>query len=128
MLDKMMTTKFPLGVVLMELAHQMRRRRAVLRACWIPRLQNEEADRLTNWNFMDFEPNNRIPVELEKLDFAILNEFLEEGEKFIEEVDERRKASAALREAGAWDGTERRRKKLGGRGSGKRLRDTDPWH
>ena len=41
LLDKMMTTKFPLGVVLTELAHQMRRRRAFLIARWLPRLQNE---------------------------------------------------------------------------------------
>ena len=105
----------------------MRRRRAVLRARWLPRLQNEEADRLTNMNFMDFEPGNRIPVELEKLDFAILPEFLAEGERFIEDVDERRKASAVLREAGALDGTEGKRSRLGGSSSGKRLRDTDPW-
>ena len=32
LLDKMLTTKYPLGVILMELAHQMRRRRLVLRA------------------------------------------------------------------------------------------------
>ena len=83
---------------------------------------------MTNMNFMDFDPRSRIPVKLEKLDFALLPQLLAEGESFIDEIDERRKASAALREAGAWDGTERRRKKLGGRGSGKRLRDTDPWH
>ena len=34
LLDRMLTTKYSLGVVLMELAHQMRRRRLVLRANW----------------------------------------------------------------------------------------------
>ena len=38
LLDRMMTTKYPLVVVLMELAHQMRLRRLVLRARWLPRL------------------------------------------------------------------------------------------
>ena len=51
LLDRMMTTKYPLVVVLMELAHQMRRRRLVLRARWLPRLQNEEADALTKGEF-----------------------------------------------------------------------------
>ena len=48
LLDKLMTTKFPLGVVLMELACQLSLRRACLHARWIPRLENEEADALTN--------------------------------------------------------------------------------
>ena len=48
LLDRMLTTKYCLGVVLMELAHQMRVRRLVLRAKWLPRLENEEADALTN--------------------------------------------------------------------------------
>ena len=58
---------------------------------------------------MDFDLKKRIPVELEKFDFSILPQFMAEGEKFIEEVDERRKASAELRQAGALDGTERAR-------------------
>ena len=37
LLDRMLTTKYPLGVVLMELAHQMRLRRLILRAKWLPR-------------------------------------------------------------------------------------------
>ena len=54
LLDKMFTTRFPLGLILMELSHQMRRRGAVLRAQRIPRDQNEETDRLTNHLFQDF--------------------------------------------------------------------------
>ena len=43
LLDKLLTTKYPLGVVLMELSVQLGLRRAAMRANWIPRLQNEEA-------------------------------------------------------------------------------------
>ena len=42
LLDKMLTTKYPLGIVLMELAHQMRPRRVVLRAHWLPRPESED--------------------------------------------------------------------------------------
>ena len=42
LLDKLLTTKYPLGVVLMELAVQLGMRNAVLRANRLPRLQNEE--------------------------------------------------------------------------------------
>jgi hypothetical protein len=37
LLDRLLTTKYPLGVILMQLAHEMRRRRLLLRARWLPR-------------------------------------------------------------------------------------------
>ena len=125
LLDKMLTTKFPLGVLLMELSHQMRRRRAVLRAHWLPRLQNEEADQLTNENFMNFSPENRVPVELDKLDFAYLPRLLGEGEAYMEDLDRQREANKRAREAGNV-GVEKKRGKLGRGGAG-RLRDREPW-
>ena len=64
LLDRMLTTKYPLVVVLMELAHQMMRRRLVLRARWLPRLQNEEADALTNVDYRHFSADKRIPVDV----------------------------------------------------------------
>ena len=36
LLDKLLTTKYPLGVVLMEVAFQCRIRGATLRANWVP--------------------------------------------------------------------------------------------
>ena len=44
----------------MELAHQLADRKAVLRAQWLPRLQNEEADALTNCDFRHFDAAKRI--------------------------------------------------------------------
>ena len=69
LLDKLLTTKYPLGVILMELAAQGGLRGAVLRADGIPRLENEEADALTNWEFHHFNPALRAEVDLEKLNF-----------------------------------------------------------
>ena len=54
LLDRMLTTKYPLGVVLMELAHQTRICRTVLRAHWLSQLENEEANALTNFVFWHF--------------------------------------------------------------------------
>ena len=48
LLDRMMTTKYPLGVVLMELAAQTRLRGKILGGFWLPRLQSEEADALSD--------------------------------------------------------------------------------
>ena len=44
---RLLTTKFPLCILLMELAMQPQVRGADLRLHWLPRLQNKEADSLT---------------------------------------------------------------------------------
>ena len=121
LLDKLMTTKFPLGVVLMELACQLGLRRACLHARWIPRLQNEEADALTNGEFEHFDPNLRIPVDLDKLDFIVMNELFEEGENYVKELAELKEAEKEKKRKSAAEGSERRVKK------GPKLRETQPW-
>ena len=65
LLDRLITTKYPLGVVLMEVAHQCHRKGLSLRADWVPRLENQEADDLTNLEFKCFSPQNRLDVQLE---------------------------------------------------------------
>ena len=54
LLDKLLTTKYPLAVILMELSCQLGMRGASMRARWIPRLQNEEADALANGDYRHF--------------------------------------------------------------------------
>ena len=46
--SRLLTTKFPLACFLMELALQLQSREADLELFWLPRLQNVEADALTN--------------------------------------------------------------------------------
>ena len=82
-----MTTKYPLGVILMELSCQLGFRRACLHTRWIPRLQNEEADALTNGDFQHFGPKLRIPVSLDQLQFRVVNELFEEGETYVAELE-----------------------------------------
>ena len=60
LMDKLLTTKFPLGLILIELSYQLARRRMALRAEWVPRLQNEEADALTNGEYHAFDPDRRV--------------------------------------------------------------------
>ena len=90
MLDKLMTTKYPLAVVLMELACQLGRRRAALHARWIPRLQNEEADALTNEEFHHFDAKLRIPVNLGDLGFVVMDELLLDSLKAQERAEKDR--------------------------------------
>ena len=100
LLDRMLTTKYPLGVVLMELAHQMRVRRLALRAHWLPRLQNEEADALTNDDFRHFDPDRRIQVDIEKMSFGVLRGLFETGEAYISELEKAKAAAAKAKAAG----------------------------
>ena len=46
--DGGLTTTHPLGVVRRELTHQMRIRGLGLRAYWLPRMENEDADALSH--------------------------------------------------------------------------------
>ena len=124
LLDRLLTTKYPLGVVLMELAHQMRKRRLVLRANWVPRDQNQEADDLTHLEFRHFDERRRIPVSLEDLDFGVMTELFECGDQYIAELDEqRRKAKEqAAKEAEKGAGKKRKRQLRG-----QTLSQTQPW-
>ena len=120
LLERLLTTKYPLGVVLMELACQAGRKRASLRARWIPRLQNEEADALTNCEFHHFRKENRIEVDLGKLGFLVMDELFEVGESYMSELaelkeGEKRRAAAEGKTPG---------KK---RSKGEPLRERDPW-
>ena len=123
LMDKLLTTKYPLGVVLMELAAQLGRRAATLRADWIPRLQNEEADALTNWDFRHFDLKRRIDVDLGALKFNIMDDLFESGEAYLKELESlRSKSKAATAPTSADASGEKRRKK-----KGEALRDRDPW-
>ena len=121
LLDRMLTTKYPLGVVLMELAHQSRVRRMVLRAHWLPRLENEEADALTNFEFRHFDPKHRIEVKLEDLKFAVLDDLFREGEVYVAELEKVKAQQKVARAAGGQPN--KKRKGL----AGNTLRDRDRW-
>jgi hypothetical protein len=123
LLDKMLTTRYPLGVVLMELAHQMAKRRMVLRARWLPRLQNQEADDLTNEEFRHFNPANRIPVKLEDLGFDIMNSLFKAGDDYLAALEKQRE-SEKRKSAG---GFSKKESALASGGKAKSLKETEPW-
>jgi len=126
LLDRMMTTKYPLVVVLMELAHQMRRRRLVLRARWLPRLQNDEADALTNSDFRHFDPKLRIPVDVDQLGFKVLPMLFEAGEQYVRDLEAKRNAIKEKAEEDRKKGYARNEGKARKLGS-ESLRERDPW-
>ena len=104
----------------MELSCQLSLRRAAMRANWIPRLQNEEADALTNSDFRHFDAAKRVQVDLEELPFKILNDLFTEGEAYVAELEELKKREKRLEAPHAVAPNGRKRK-------AKALREKDPW-
>ena len=112
-----MSTKFPLTVLLMELAAQMRKRRTMLHLSWLQRDSNSEADALTNGEFGLFDKGLRMACDLGKLEWLVLPKLMQASEDLYKDIIARKKGlegSAGLT----------RMKKTA---AAKRLRWTDPW-
>ena len=76
---RLMTTKFPLSVYLMEIAAQMEKRGLDLELWWTPREQNTEADELSNLDFRHFRKDKRIEVNLEAIQTIVMKDLLGAG-------------------------------------------------
>ena len=79
-LVKMLSTKFPLTILLIELSEQLRKRGLELHLEWTPRNNNQEADDLTNENFSKFSEALRIQVEPPSIPWIVLPELMESGQ------------------------------------------------
>ena len=115
-LTKLMSSKFPLVVILAEVAAQLRSRSMVLNLGWTPRDQNEEADALTNGDFSQFDSANRVEVNVENVAWLVLPRMMQVATDIYDEV-QRRKAS---RELSLVQAPASKRAKSG-------LRARDPW-
>ena len=76
---KLMSSRYPLSVVAMELASQLESSLQWLDLVWTPREDNHEADALTNGDFSAFDPKLRIHATFEDLPFIVLGKLLEAG-------------------------------------------------
>jgi hypothetical protein len=99
LIDRLQTTKFPLCLVLMEVAWQLQARNIAACLKWVPRLQNEEADSLTNSDFTSFNPDLRVQMEVETMPFGILPRLLEVEVEFTTGLAEARDKKRAALEA-----------------------------
>ena len=71
---KLLSTKFPLTILIMELSEQLRTRNSALSLRWEPREQNQAADDLTNLDLSKFDEKHGIPLEPAKFNFLVLGE------------------------------------------------------
>jgi hypothetical protein len=120
LINKMMTTKFPLVAVLMEIAARLNKSGKTLNLTWTPRGQNAEADELSNFIFKSFDPAKRIDISLESIDFLVLHQALKQGEELyslVEEAKTKKRPAPCSGPSMAQAPT----------GRYKRLRERDPW-
>lgn len=90
LLDRFLTTKFPLSLILMELAKLLEEFGLDLDLAWIPREQNEEADDLSKGRYERFDMNNRVEVEMENIPFRILRRMLKAATELDAEIKEKK--------------------------------------
>jgi len=116
-LTRLMSTKYPLCLLVMELAVALEERGLALTAEWAPREWNSEADAITNSRFEGFAEANRVPFDMRSFPWRVLPGLLSDGRQFYQDAQIAR-AAARLRPAAA-----------GKRRGGKRqsLKGTDPW-
>ena len=113
-LSRLQSTRFPLVVVLMELACVMESRCIRLAVDWAPREWNQEADRLSNLDFTGFNPRHRIDTSEALSKWVVLDKVMLAGMKFYKERGENQRA-------------QRHQGRTGYRTKGKKLREYDPW-
>ena len=113
-LTKLMSPKFPLIVIMTELAAQLQAKEAELDLLWIPRNQNEEADGLTNGDFSQFDLKRRIVVDVAKLEFKILPKMIAAADDLYKEAKQNKESSKAAAPA-------KKYAKI------RPLRERDPW-
>ena len=111
--DRGMSTAYPLCCVVMELAAQLERRRLDLSLEWAPREKNAEADALADGRTEGFSPSRRVEINLRDPPWLVLSGLLRTGEAFYSAAKKRAQPSAPSET----------RKRL----AGDRLRDREPW-
>ncbi len=113
-LDRLMSTRFPLCAVVMELAAQLERKNARIALDWCPRELNAEADSLANGDTSLFSADRRITLDVATMDWLVLNDLMRHGE-----MHERAKRAMPPRPRAATRANKKPK--------WARLRVTDPW-
>ena len=74
-------------VVLIELAEQLAAENVGMSLRWIPRLQNEEADALTNGVFTSFDMRHRIVASVSEMPFKVMGSLMSQVSVLMSEIN-----------------------------------------
>ena len=114
---KLMSTKWPLAPMLMEMSEQMRERKLELHLNWIRRDKNELADALSNGDFSSFDPSLRVPLDPKELKWIVLPRVLVWSKEIYDAAHAPKDKEVVPLET--W-----KRRRLA---ASKRLKTADPW-
>ena len=92
LIDKYLSVKFPVSLVLMELSRQLADMRSELQLHWIPREQNDD---LSKGKLEAFDPSNQIVVDFSTIKFKVIPKLMEHAMAFDKEI-QLRKSSKEL--------------------------------
>ena len=119
-LDRLMSTKYPMYLVLMELAVQMESAGLLMSVAWRPRDENEEADALTNEVFTAFTPAHRVELSWSDLPLAVLPEWAGAAEALFQRTRDERRGGGSEAATPAPTGQRRKARRIP-------LREREPW-
>ena len=87
---KALSTKWPLTVLLVELAMEMRAQGVALNLMWVKRDLNEEADRLSNMNVDGFAADREVRLDPQSLRWHALGTLMPASAELFEEIKRER--------------------------------------
>ena len=101
-LARLMSSKFPLVVIMTELTERLKQWDLDMNLDWIPRNQNEEADGLTNGIVNSFAAELEIKVDLKKMGLHTLDRMLKVADELYKDVQNEKvlKQAKVVTEAG----------------------------
>ena len=86
LIDKYLSVKFPVSMVLMELSRQLGALGAELQLHWIPREQNEESDNLSKGRLDAFDPKLRVEVDWDRIPWLVIPRLVDFAMEFDKEI------------------------------------------
>jgi hypothetical protein len=116
--QKMLSTKFPVTPLVIELSEQLRCRDAEMHLKWIPRDLNQEADDLSNLKFDSFSESRRIHFRVNEIPWKVFTELITASREMFDSINAERER---LRDC------KRKAVPLGKLRGSKRLKWSDPW-
>ena len=96
-LRKGLSTKFPVTLLVIEVAETLRRHDAYATLTWVRRDGNELADALTNEDFSSFSLQHREDLGKEPFRWFVMDELLKGSEKLFNEIKEHKEQKKKLK-------------------------------
>ena len=117
---KMMSSKWPLTVLLIELSEQLRAKNMELQLLWRRRDLNQEADDLTNGIFTSFDMARRIEIVPSAIPWLVMGDLMQVSEQLYKTICSEREAVKSSGKSRRPFGFKKIKASL-------KLRTKDPW-